>query len=64
MVPIIPEREEVLRQIAALNVWKRGEERVPHKPLLILLALGRLRNSAHPEYPSLLAEDRRPLGDR
>ena len=42
MVTIIAEQEEVLRQIAALNVWKRGEERAPHKPLLILLALGRL----------------------
>lgn len=42
MVLIIAEQEDVLRQIAALNVWKRGEERAPHKPLLILLALGRL----------------------
>ncbi|MBF0244706.1 MAG: HNH endonuclease [Planctomycetes bacterium] len=25
-----------------INVWKRGDERAPHKPLLILLALGRL----------------------
>ena len=42
VVLIIAEQDEVLRQIAALNVWKRGEERAPHKPLLILLALGRL----------------------
>jgi putative restriction endonuclease len=42
VVQLIAEQDEVLRQIAALNVWKRGEERAPHKPLLILLALGRL----------------------
>lgn len=48
MVPIIAEPDEVLRQIAALNVWKRGEERAPHKPLLILLALGRLNRRLMP----------------
>ena len=24
-----------------LNVWSRGDERAPHKPLLLLLVLGR-----------------------
>ncbi|MCS6954482.1 MAG: HNH endonuclease [Bryobacterales bacterium] len=32
----------ILEKIRQLNVWKRGEERAPHKPLLILLALGRV----------------------
>ena len=27
-----------------LSIWKRGEERAPHKPLLILLALGELQS--------------------
>ena len=35
-------REEFLKSLEGLNVWKRGGERAPHKPLLLLLALGRL----------------------
>ena len=35
-------REEFLTSLEGLNVWKRGGERAPHKPLLLLLALGRL----------------------
>jgi putative restriction endonuclease len=33
-------REDVLRQFDRLNVWSRGDERAPHKPLLALYALG------------------------
>lgn len=32
----------ILDRFAGLNVWQRGSERAPHKPLLILLALGAL----------------------
>ena len=35
-------REDFLRALQHLNVWKRGDERAPHKPLLLLAALGRL----------------------
>ena len=35
-------RTELLRRIDRITVWKRGSERAPHKPLLILYALGRL----------------------
>ena len=35
--------EEVLSAIDELNVWKRGEQRAPHQPLLILYALGRFQ---------------------
>ena len=40
----MPEVEaEVLERVGSLNLWKRHGERAPHKPLLILLALGRLQ---------------------
>ena len=35
-------KETILNQIRNLTVWKRGGERAPHKPLLLLLALGKL----------------------
>ena len=33
--------EELKQQIRQITVWKRGEQRAPHKPLLLLYALGR-----------------------
>ena len=33
--------EAILDQFASLNVWKQGDQRAPHKPLLVLYALGR-----------------------
>ncbi len=35
-------REKILERLRGLNVWKRDGERAPHKPLLVLLALGAL----------------------
>lgn len=35
--------DETLRKFRNLNVWKRGDVRAPHKPLLVLLAIGRLQ---------------------
>lgn len=32
---------DLLERIAAVNVWQRGDERAPHKPLLLLFVLGR-----------------------
>src|SRR5947208_12307179 len=33
--------EAVLKRFDDLGVWKKGDQRAPHKPLLILYALGR-----------------------
>ena len=35
-------RAEILRRFQAFIVWRRHEERAPHKPLLILYAIGKL----------------------
>jgi putative restriction endonuclease len=47
-----------------LNVWKQGDQRAPHKPLLVLYALGRWQRGrpevsfaeVEPELTSLLQE--------
>jgi putative restriction endonuclease len=36
-------RDDLLKRFRELNVWKRGGERAPHKPLLVLLALAQLQ---------------------
>lgn len=54
----------VLNKFDSLNVWKRGDQRAPHKPLLVLLALGRWQHgdteisfeSAEPKLTTLLKE--------
>lgn len=38
--------DTLLRQFRDLNVWRRGDERAPHKPLLVLYALGQLQAGA------------------
>jgi len=35
--------EEWITRVASLNQWRRGGERAPHKPLLLLYMLGRLQ---------------------
>ena len=35
-------REEIIRRFETLNLWRSGGQRAPHKPLLILYAIGRL----------------------
>ncbi len=36
------DREEIVRKFETLKVWQRGDERAPHKPLLVLYAIGTL----------------------
>jgi len=60
-MPPIADPDQILAQIATLNVWRRDEERAPHKPLLILLALGRLANGA--KRLATYEELERPLYD-
>jgi putative restriction endonuclease len=36
-------REQLIRAFDGINVWKRADERAPHKPLLLLMALGRVQ---------------------
>ena len=35
------DRTEIKSRIKSLNVWRRGDQRAPHKPLLLLYAMGR-----------------------
>ena len=36
-------RDELIAEFKDLNVWQKGDQRAPHKPLLLLLTLGRIR---------------------
>jgi hypothetical protein len=36
-------REQLIRAFDGINVWKRADERAPHKQLLLLMALGRVQ---------------------
>ena len=41
--PAMTKTDQTLESFRHLNVWKRGDVRAPHKPLLVLYALGRLQ---------------------
>ena len=54
--------EQLKQQIRQIVIWKRGEQRAPHKPLLLLYALGRLVNADQRLIPySDVARDLRSL---
>ncbi len=36
------QKEDLIKAIRKLKIWQKGDQRAPHKPLLILYALGRL----------------------
>jgi putative restriction endonuclease len=39
--------QEINNLFTEVTLWKRGEQRAPHKPLLILLALSRCAQNAN-----------------
>lgn len=41
LAPVEMHKKAIRERIDNLNVWKRGAQRAPHKPLLILYAMGR-----------------------
>lgn len=43
--------EELQKKIADLTIWKKNGQRAPHKPLLILYALGELQRNRKKELP-------------
>lgn len=38
------DRDQILNLFSGITTWRRRDQRAPHKPLLILYALGRLLN--------------------
>jgi putative restriction endonuclease len=42
-------RQDVIKQFEGIRTWTRGGERAPHKPLLLLMALGRISRAEGPE---------------
>jgi putative restriction endonuclease len=50
-------RDEVLERFASLNVWRRGGERAPHKPLLLLLTIARVARDGDRLVPFAAVED-------
>jgi putative restriction endonuclease len=56
--------ESILKRFDELSIWKQGDQRAPHKPLLVLYALGRWQGGqravsyreAEPDLTSLLRE--------
>lgn len=56
-------REDFLRRIDEIKLWRRGNERAPHKPLLLLFALGRVQRGEKrlAQYGNEVAEDLRKL---
>jgi putative restriction endonuclease len=55
-------RAEIEARFQSIQVWRRGEERAPHKPLLLLYALGHYSRGGEREIPySRIDEDLREL---
>lgn len=46
------EESQLLEHIKSISTWRRGNERAPHKPLLLLLALARAKRQDLPRLSS------------
>ncbi len=44
-------RDEILDRLTQVTVWSRGDQRAPHKPLLLLMALARCARGEAREIP-------------
>jgi len=44
-------RDDMLNLFQQLNVWSRGDQRAPHKPLPVLYALGRWSRGETADIP-------------
>jgi putative restriction endonuclease len=49
-------KKEILDRFKQVNVWQRGDKRAPHKPLLLMYALGRCSRKEGNEIPYLDVE--------
>lgn len=49
--------QEILNSFQSLTVWKSGDRRAPHKPLLVMLALGYLQNKDQRLLPYKMIEE-------
>ncbi|WP_438824737.1 phosphorothioated DNA-binding restriction endonuclease, partial [Bacillus sp. JJ1474] len=44
-------RNELINRLNQLSIWKKGDQRAPHKPLLILYAIGDMQKESHRLIP-------------
>ncbi|MDP3611017.1 MAG: hypothetical protein Q8R98_04135, partial [Rubrivivax sp.] len=62
----MPASASITKRFEALTIWQRAGERAPHKPLLLLLALGLLSRGTtlvpFVEYEHKLADLLREFG--
>src|SRR5262245_22127381 len=49
-------REAILNAFDGLNLWKRGDQHAPHKPLLVLYSLARWARGERGDLPFREAE--------